>query len=187
MITGPRELFVHRLRQMLWVEETLARETLPRLRERAHANHLVWALDRHLLETEGHVRNLGRVFVEAGERATAVESIAFRGLEAETSRLLAAVGDDRFLVDLALIDAVAAGEHLEVAGYEALVQLAQALDVGPDTVYLLRTNLEQDAYALEELQRALVKLLAEKVESVDEPSDSGAWPRCAGPGPTRYA
>jgi ferritin-like metal-binding protein YciE len=166
VIAGVRELFVHRLRQMLWIEETLARETLPRLRERAHANHLAWALDRHLLETEGHVRNLGRVFVCADERARSVESVAFRGLEAEASALLDAVGDDRFLCDLALVDAVAATEHLEVAGYEALVHLAQALELGHDAVYLLRTNMEQDAYALEELERALVKLLAEKVESV---------------------
>jgi ferritin-like metal-binding protein YciE len=166
VIAGPRELFLQRLRQMLWIEETLARETLPRLRELAHANHLAWALDRHLLETEGHVRNLGRVFVAIGERATAAESVAFRGLEAEAEQLLAAAGDDRFLVDLALIEAVSHSEHLEVAGYEGLVHLAQALDVGvlDDDVYLLRTNLEQDAYALEELERALAKLLAEKVE-----------------------
>jgi ferritin-like metal-binding protein YciE len=168
LIADPLELFLHRLRQMLWVEETLAHETLPRLRERAHANHLAWALDRHLLETEGHVRNLGRVFVAIGERARAVESVAFRGLEAEAEALLAAAGDDRLLVDLALIDAATHSEHLEVAGYEGLVHLAQVLDVGvfQDVVYLLRTNMEQDAYALEELERGLVKLLAEKVESV---------------------
>jgi ferritin-like metal-binding protein YciE len=168
VIGDARELFLHRLRQMLWIEETLARETLPRLRGRAHANHLAWALDRHLLETEGHVRNLGRVFVAVGERARAVESVAFRGLEAEAEALLAQVDGDRFLVDLALIDAVSASEHLEVAGYESLVHLAQALEVGvfQDVVYLLRTNMEQDAYALEELERGLTKLLAEKIESV---------------------
>ena len=174
MIAGARELFVHRLRQMLWIEETLARETLPRLRQRAHANHLAWALDRHLLETEGHVRNLGRVFVAIGERATAVESVAFRGLEAEAEQLLAAAGDDRFLVDLALIDAVSHSEHLEVAGYEGLVHLAQALELG-DAVYLLRTNMEQDAYALEELRRTLVELLAGKVEQRGQ-APFGAWP-----------
>jgi ferritin-like metal-binding protein YciE len=168
VIAGPRELFAHRLRQLLWVEETLAGETLPRLRGRVHANHLAWALDRHLLETEGHVRNLGRVFVAIGERAVALESVAFRAVVAEAEQLLADVGDDPFLVDLALIDALTQSEHLEVAGYEGLVQLAQALDVGvfQDVVYLLRTNMEQDAYALEELERALVKLLAEKVEAV---------------------
>jgi ferritin-like metal-binding protein YciE len=156
MTAGAYDLFLHRLRRMLWVEETLAAETLPRLREQAHANQLARALDRHLLETEGHVRNLGRVFVAIGERAVAVESVAFRALEAE-----------QMLDDLALIDVVSHYEHLELAGYETLVQLAQALDVGvfQDVVYLLRTNLEQDAYALEELERALVQLLAEKVES----------------------
>jgi ferritin-like metal-binding protein YciE len=173
MITDARALFLHRLRQMLWIEETLARETLPRLREQAHANHLAWALDRHLLETEGHVRNLGRVFVAVGERAHALESVAFRGLEAEAEELLASAGDDRFLGDLALIDAVMHSEHLEVAGYEGLVHLAQALEAGvfQDVVYLLRTNLEQDAYALEELERALAKLLAEKIESVGSGTD----------------
>jgi ferritin-like metal-binding protein YciE len=163
------ELFVHRLRQLLWIEETLARETLPRLREHAHATPLTSALDRHLLETEGHVRNLGRVFVAIGERATAVESVVFRALQAEAEQ----VRDD-----VALIDVVTHSEHLEVAGYETLVHLAEALDVGvfQDVVYLLRTNLEQDAYALEELERVLVQLLAEQVEQRGQAPLRGSWP-----------
>lgn len=164
MIASARDLFLQRLRTMLWIEETLAEETLPRLRGLVHANDLVWAVERHQLETEGHVRNLGRVFVLVGERASAVESVAFRGLEAEAERLLGTVADDG-LGDLAALEAVAQTEHLELAGYAALEHLAQALAVDRDVVYLLRTNMEQDAFALEQAEHALAKLLAEKVEN----------------------
>lgn len=164
MIASARGLFLHRLRTMLWIEETLAEETLPRLRGLVHANDLVWAVERHQLETEGHVRNLGRVFLLVGERAAAVESVAFRGLEAEAEQLFGNVVDDA-LADLAAIAAIAQTEHLEVAGYVALEHLAQALAVDRDVVYLLRTNMEQDASALEQAEHALAKLLAEKVEN----------------------
>jgi ferritin-like metal-binding protein YciE len=164
VIASARELFLHRLRTILWIEETLAAETLPRLRGLVHTTDLVWAVERHQLETEAHVRNLGRVFVLAGTRVESTESVAFRGLAAEAERLLGAV-DEPALVDLAALEVIAQTEHLEIASYVALEHLAQALAVDRDVVYLLRTNMEQDAFALEQAEHALAKLLAEKVES----------------------
>ena len=176
MIAGARELFVRRLRTMLWIEETLAQETLPRLRGFVHDADLIWALERHERETEAHVRNLGRVFVLVGERVQSSESAALGGLVAEAERLLAEV-DDPPLVDLAALDAIAHTEHLEVAGYRGLVHLAEALELDPDAVHLLRTNMEQDAFALEQAEHTLVKLLAETVENEQRgQAPFVAWP-----------
>jgi len=48
---------------------------------------------------------------------------------------------------------------------ELLVRAALALDLDGDAVRLLRLDLEQHAYALEEADHALGTLLAEKVEN----------------------
>lgn len=163
-----RELLVRRLQGMLWIEEALAGEALPRLRERVHAVELAQLLDKHLLETETHVTNVRLVLHGAAETVLyGVESPAFHGLVEEDARTIAALPPGALrLVDLATLDAVGRVEQLEVAAYRGLVQLAQAVGVELDLVLLLRENMEQDAYAAEEVEHLLAKLLAEGVENV---------------------
>jgi ferritin-like metal-binding protein YciE len=145
-----RELFLHELHVMLGVERRLVQKVLPSLRERAHTAGLQHALDRHLLETEEHAANLRRVFALAGEPLVP--------LEAELPGV-AAGGDMEILVSILRTEA------LEVASYTFLVHAAAALALDGDAVRLLRFNMEQDAYALEEAEKELVQLLAEKVEN----------------------
>jgi ferritin-like metal-binding protein YciE len=131
-----REAFERRLRMMLWVEETLAETVLPDLHDRVRSPELKRALERHLLETEEHVRTLRRHVLH--------------GLDAELEL------DD----DLGCVQAIAEIEHAELAGYEWLVAAAFAL--GDDATALeLRRILEQEQLALEEVNRANVRLLAE--------------------------
>jgi ferritin-like metal-binding protein YciE len=55
-------------------------------------------------------------------------------------------------------------EHLEMAAYQSLASLAETL--GEETVAIqLREVMEQEELALELVERATAKLLAEKVES----------------------
>ena len=139
------------LRKMLGLERRLAAEVLPALRVRAHAIDLRHALDRHLLETEAHVANLQTVF--ALMRTPRVP------LDTEAPSLPEEIGD------FATLAYVLRMEALEVASYRFLVQAAQALGEDEEAVRLLRLNMEQDAYALEQAGNTLAKLLAEKVES----------------------
>jgi ferritin-like metal-binding protein YciE len=68
------------------------------------------------------------------------------------------------LNDLAHAQAAAATEHLELAAYESLASLAEAL--GEESVAIrLREVMEQEEFALEQVESATAKLLAEKVES----------------------
>jgi ferritin-like metal-binding protein YciE len=161
-----RGLFIQQLRTLLWVEEELADEVLPLFLERVHATDLRRGLERHVRETEAHVKGVRRVFDLVAERPEAQPSAALLGLRAEYDELLSLVDLDRAeLVDLVHADAIARGEHLELAAYSGLVHLAQALGVDTEAVQLLQQQMEQEEYALEEAERALVKLLAEKVES----------------------
>jgi ferritin-like metal-binding protein YciE len=165
-IDDPRKLFMHQLRTMLWVELTLADEILPELYDHVHAVDLKWALERHRLETEGHVRNLRRAFEILHEPGDPEESPSLLGLKKEHDLLMTMVPDEREeVVDLFHMDAIARSEHLEIAAYNGLYHLGRAL--GEDEVAaLLRENLEQEGHALEQAEHALAKLLAEKVESI---------------------
>jgi ferritin-like metal-binding protein YciE len=135
------ELFRTELEAQLALEQRLLDEVLPELRERARSVDLRDALDHHILETEEHVANLERVVALT------------RGPEvAETE-------------DLACLAEILRTEHAEIGTYEFLVQTALALGLDDEAVRLLRLNMEQDAYALEQAAHTLAKVLAEKVEN----------------------
>ena len=164
-LTTPRELLAACLRQMLWIERQLAQDVLPRLSLDSHALHLRVGFGRHLLETEDHVDTVRDVLGDLHVPAEPEESPSFRGLLAEHEQLVGRVAEgDHLLSDLAHSVAALATEHLELATYESLVGLAESL--GEEEVGIrLREVMEQEEIALEQVESAMAKLLAEQVES----------------------
>ena len=116
-------------------------------------------------ETESHVSTVRDVLGDLRVPAEPEESPGFRGLVTQHEQLVGRVAeDDHLLSDLAHGVAALATEHLELATYESLVSLAESL--GEEEVAIrLREVLEQEEIALEQVERAMAKLLAEKVES----------------------
>ena len=139
---------------------------LPELSAEAQAPDLRRGFERHLVETRGHVSTVRDVLGDLRVRAEPEESPGFRGLVAEHQQLVGRVEDgDRLLLDLAHAVAALAAEHLELAAYESLVSLAESL--GEEEVGIrLREVMEQEGLALEQVERGMAKLLAEKVERV---------------------
>jgi ferritin-like metal-binding protein YciE len=160
-----RDLFHARLRQMLYVESKLADEVLPRLCREAHSTDLRYAFERHLAETEGHVDAVRELLSEFGARAEPEKSPALLGLVTEHERMLERVVEgDTVTSDLVHAMAAASTEHLEMAVYHLLSTIADAL--GEESAAIrLREILEQEELALELVDRAATKLLAEEVES----------------------
>jgi ferritin-like metal-binding protein YciE len=143
------EFFVGRLRRMLWIEETLAREMIPLLLEHAHGNDLLYALERHRLETKEHARAVRAILDRLGQRG-----------DPQPVHELAAPDLDNG--DLGILETVMHTEHLEIAGYTLLRSLANAL--GEDEIAIrLQEVLEQEQYALELAEKGMAKLLAELV------------------------
>lgn len=166
-IEEPRQLFLHQLRTMLWVELKLAEEVLPELFDHVHAIDLKYSLERHKHETEGHVENLRRIFTVLEEPGDPEASPTLLGLKKEHDMLMKMVDQEQHgVVDLMHADVIARNEHVEIAAYSGLVHMAKALGTEHEVVTLLRENLEQEMHALEQAEHALAKLLAEKVESV---------------------
>ena len=164
LVTSPRDLLAFRLRSMLWTELKLADEVLPQLLEQARSTDLAYGFERHLLETREHARTLREVLEHLGVPGDPEESAALKGLVSEHEQLVKRLGDDHLLLDLAYGEAAAHIEHLEMSAYDALASVADAL--GEEELgTTLRGLMEQEQFALEQVERAVTKLLAEKVEA----------------------
>jgi ferritin-like metal-binding protein YciE len=164
-LTAPEELLTARLRTMLWIESMLAEHVLPDLLDSSSAVELTLAFERHLLETREHVEAVREILRELAVHAEPEESPVLRGLVTDHQGVLKRIDDEEpVLRDLAHAQAAAATEHLEMAEYESLASLAEAL--GYDEIGIrLRDLMEQEEFALEQVKRATTALLAEKVES----------------------
>ena len=90
-ITNPRELFLHELGDILYVEQKLADEVLPKLISEVPTTSSATASRGHLRETRGHVENVKKVFEELDEMPKAEPCLGFEGLKKEHDKL---VGDD---------------------------------------------------------------------------------------------
>lgn len=154
-ITTPRDLFVHELGDILYVERKLADEALPKLIGEVMDDELKSALEKHLEETRMHVKNVEQAFEAIGEEPHAEECIGFEGLKAEHDKLLQETTAD--LVDMVDIGAAARTENYEIAAYETLRRMAKGLGED-DVVELLDENLKQEKEALREVEKIATRL-----------------------------
>ena len=156
-ITNPRELFLHELGDVLYVEEQLEQEVLPKLIGEVQDAEFRKGLEKHLDQTRSHVENVETVFERLGEQPRSEECIGFEGLTKEHEQLATEVSPD-------LADAVAAGsairtEHYEIAAYNALITKARAMGE-KQAADLLEQNLQDDketARQVESIARRLAK------------------------------
>jgi ferritin-like metal-binding protein YciE len=141
---------------MLWTERTLAFEALPKLRRDVTAEGLAHAVDDHLEQTRAHAERIEQAFRAAGAEPSSNRSPAAEALARHREELAAKVPEDR-LRDVADAAAAAATEHHEIAAYDALVELAAALELD-EARELLERNRAEEAEALERLRDELGKL-----------------------------
>ena len=156
-IRDPEKLFEHELGIALGAERKVL-TTLRKLERRAQRGELKQQFHHHLEETEGQIKNLEQAFQTLGARASAREADSANGIAAEGEKLMEKVDDQ--LIDPVLLAAAAKTEHVEIAMYEDLITMAQAM--GADQVVsLLEENLEQEKHTLEEVKEASEKLSKE--------------------------
>jgi ferritin-like metal-binding protein YciE len=160
-IATPRELFLHELGDILYVERALADETLPRLIEEVQDSEFRDALDQHLEKTRGHVTNVEKVFGLLGEEPKAETCIGFEGLKSEHDKLLEETSPE--LIDAVDLGAAARTENYEIAAYEGLRRMAKAM--GEDeAVELLDTNLGEEKEALRTVERIATRVSNEQAK-----------------------
>jgi ferritin-like metal-binding protein YciE len=161
-MTTPRDLFLHELGDILYVERKLAEEVLPKLIQEVQSPQFRKGLERHLDQTRGHVANVEQVFDELGERAHEEECIGFEGLKKEHDKLAEEASTD--LIDLVDAGAAARTEHYEIAAYSGLIEMARALGE-PNAVTLLDENLKEEKETLREVE-SVTKTLRDQAKEM---------------------
>jgi ferritin-like metal-binding protein YciE len=160
-ITTPRDLFLHELGDILYVERKLVNEVLPKLIDEVQDKQFRTGLERHLEQTHGHITNVEQVFDELGEQAHEEECIGFEGLKKEQEKLVREASDD--LIDLVNTGAAARTEHYEIAAYSGLIEMARALGE-QNVVTLLDENLKEEKETLREVE-SVEKTLRDQIKT----------------------
>ena len=162
---SPQGLFEHQLKTLLWIERKLSDEVLPELRNLVHSPELKADIESHLEETREHVNTLERVFGLINVKPQAAESEALKGLRNDHDEGMKLLSEsEASLVDAFHAGAIARAEHLEIAGYNELIALAEELHE-ESVAIALQENLEQEEHALKKAEQALRKLLREEARA----------------------
>jgi ferritin-like metal-binding protein YciE len=135
---------------MYYAEKTLTK-VLPKLASEASDAELSRAFTSHHKETEKHVRNLEQVFTKIGKRAEATPCPGIEGIKKEHDEFVSNESPSPEVLNAFLTGAGARTEHYEIAAYEGLVTMAEAMEE-TEVVELLTQNLDQEKAALEKLQ-----------------------------------
>jgi len=146
----PRDLFMHELGDILYAERTLVK-ALPKLQEEASDEELASGFEAHLEETKKHVKNVESAFEKLGETPKAEKCPGIDGIKKEHDEFVANESPSQEVLDSFLTGAAARTEHYEIAAYEGLVTMAEAMGE-TDVAELLGKNLEQEKKALAKVQ-----------------------------------
>jgi ferritin-like metal-binding protein YciE len=155
-LASPRDLALLLLAQQLWVERTLAFEVLPQLHEQVQSESLAAFVEEHLAETHGHVARVEAAIRDLGAEPASARSAPAAAAQQQHDETASQITEPR-LADLLHAGAAIRTEHLELAGYELLLELLQALGKD-DAAELIEANREEDARALERLRGLAARL-----------------------------
>jgi ferritin-like metal-binding protein YciE len=160
-LTTPRDLFLHELGDILYVEKQLVDEVLPKLIGEVQDTKFRKGLEKHLEETRAHITNVEQVFDEFGESPKTEECIGFEGLKKEQEKLADEASED--LMDLVNTGAAARTEHYEIAAYSGLIEMARALGQ-QNAVTLLDENLKSEKETLRQVE-SIEKTLRDELKA----------------------
>ena len=135
------DLFVHTLRDIYYAEKQITK-ALPEMIDKATNPELKQGFQKHLKETEGHIKRLEQVFELHGVTAKGVDCPAIDGIIEETEEIAGDI-DDKQVMDAALIAAAQAVEHYEITRYGTLIAWAEELGRS-DCAALLKQNLAEE-------------------------------------------
>ena len=155
-LANPRDLFLQQLSEMLWTERMLVFDVLPSLQKSVKSESLAAAVSEHLAETHGHVARVEQAFQTLGVEAASARDGAAEALKKQHDETAGKITDSR-LEDVFHATAAIHTEHLEIASYDSLIQLARALGRG-DVEDPLARNRKEEAEALKKLEKIAERL-----------------------------
>ncbi len=153
-ISNPQKLFEYELGTALGAERKV--ETMLRMMStKAQLPDLKQGFERHLEETKGQIRNIEQALEAIGGESTAHQDPIMDGIAQQAEQMLGRVSED--FSDAVLAGGAAHTEHHEIATYEGLITMAEAMGAD-DVVALLQENLESEQATLEDARRMTQQL-----------------------------
>lgn len=138
------KLFEDEMKDIYWAEKALTK-ALPKMAKNASAPSLVKALQTHLKETEGQVKNVENVFKLIGKKPVAKKCEAMAGLLKEGEEIMKDT-DKGGMRDAGIILAGQKVEHYEIATYGTLKTFANLLGL-EEVAGILENILDQEKNA----------------------------------------
>ena len=157
------DLYIQELRDLYDAEHQILK-ALPKMIDATESDELRDALAAHLMETEGHVTRLERVFQLHGEDAKAESCDGIEGILDENKDLLK--HDENVAVrDAAIIAGAQKVEHYEIASYGSVCAWARQMG-HTDALNLLKQTLSEEKQADEKLTTIASSLNVEALRPV---------------------
>jgi ferritin-like metal-binding protein YciE len=119
------DLFVEQIADLYDAEQQLVK-ALPKMAGAATSPKLRTAFEKHLKQTEQHVKKLEQVFQSIDAKVQGEHCDAMEGLISEGSEVVSKKGNSA-VKDIALVTAAQRVEHYELAGYGNARELAEHL------------------------------------------------------------
>lgn len=120
-----KDLFEHQLKDLYSAESQLV-EALPKMQKSANDEKLKKAFEKHLKETEGHVKRLEEICEKLDIKPTGETCKAMKGLVKEAESFLEEDAE-KDVRDAGLIAEAQRVEHYEISGYGTAVRYAKEL------------------------------------------------------------
>jgi ferritin-like metal-binding protein YciE len=162
------ELFEDELKDIYWAEKALTK-ALPKMAKNATSDELREAIENHLVETEGQIEKLERVFKLIGKKAVAKKCEAMAGLVKEGDEIMKDT-EKGAMRDAGIISAGNKVEHYEIASYGTLKTFAKILGLD-EASEILNEILEEEKNAdatLTEIAESTINMQAAEVEADEE-------------------
>jgi ferritin-like metal-binding protein YciE len=138
----------------------LAFQALPELVAAVQDARLKEALEQHLRETRAQSGRLEQAFGAIGVEPSSNRSAPLEALAKHHDELAGSIVQPR-LRDASHAAAAAATEQLELALYDATIELAQAMAVSGEAVCLLEQNRKEEERALKTVAKERRRLAGE--------------------------
>ena len=121
-----REFFIDQIKDIYWAEKHLS-AALKKMQKAATSPRLAEAFANHIVESEGQIRRLDKVFELLGKKPQAKKCDAMEGLISEAESVIEDTQSDTFTRDAGLILAAQKAEHYEIASYGTLRYYAELM------------------------------------------------------------
>ncbi len=158
-IESMEDLFLEQIADLYDAEKRLVK-ALPKMAEASTSQSLSQALQSHLLETEGHVTRLEKIFGMLGKDPKGQTCDAMKGLISEGEDIVSDI-DKSALRDAGVIAAGNRVEHYEIAAYGSARTFAQTLGL-TQAAALLEQTLQEEKKADQKLTQLAESMINEE-------------------------